>query len=463
VKFPIPGDWDGESWCRWAVCWPDSEQWEGFLRGLLTLPQRGWTWDERSGSILDVQQIGREIFAENLPLVGVIMACNDTELAEAFQNIAIALGDISVSLTTSAQLTANAACCDNQGSGGAGASDPPFSPNDGGGDPETDPPPEGFESWEEFYHDKCAISWHILENLRHDLGEMAIMNIGNMSLSGFGAIIAISFATPIPFDDIIAIAGLLLTIAYEIVLATALSLLNDHEGELVCELYNGTTSDLSRSAFLSRFGEFADSAGIEPVETFAIKTLMAYMLNSQVTNQLYEKDLTRNWTERDCSDCVACEEFYYEFEGSLDGFDEIGVLADCFELTLNGSCSLSHDGGVLFANVSGGAPNPNGAFGHVGSVGYVVTDEANIEVTLRTSGASNLYIDFVIEFDDDSCLWGTLSNNDAASEEFHGLSQSLAAHAGKTIVSLSFYLASATAGGDGAFLVEFEKIGFFCV
>ena len=305
MKFPIPNDWDGESWCRWAVCWPDSELWRGFLRGLLTLPQRGRTWDERSGSIFGVQAIGREITEANLPLVGVIMACNDEELATAFQNIAIALGDISVSLTTNARLTASAGCCENQGSAGAGESDPPPMETPGSeGSPAIDPPPDGFSSWEEFFTQKCAIATDIVKQLERDLGSMSIINFGSISLTGLASLITLVIATPIPFDDIIAIAGLLAAVAAEIILTTALDIVNTNETELICELYNGTTSESSRSMFLSKFGDLVNDGVSDPVEAFAIKALMAYMIGASVTNRLYFKDLTRIWEGGDCSSCV---------------------------------------------------------------------------------------------------------------------------------------------------------------
>lgn len=445
----IPSDWLGE-YCRYAVCWPKSDAWLAVLRGVLTLPARGRFWDEHTGSITEAQEVIRQTFDNNLHLEEVIMACNDTGLAQ----IASAL-----------MLLAQNQCCGEGGqgigSGGAGSTEPALNPTLEG-DPLTDEPPEGFETWEEFYHDKCAIAWDILEKLRHDIGEMAIMNIANMSLSGFGAIIAISFATPIPFDDIIAIAALLLAVAWEIVLATTLSILNDNEEELVCELYNGQSSGLCRDATLSKFGSFCDSAGIDPIETFAMKTLMAYMLNPMVTNRLFTKDLTRIWTTKDCSNCVQCEELTFEFEdSSTDGFVTVESLPDCFELTLNGTAILSSLDGVLTVGVASGSPNPNGAFGLTG-LSYPVKDNSNIQVTVRVSGAGSAYIDGIVLFEDDTCSWFTFSNNHGASGSFAGISSDLSASDGKTITEVYIFLSSSNDGGDG-FTVEFENIQFFCV
>lgn len=68
MKIPIPDDWqpDGEYVCV-EIRWPNSPLWIAILTGFLSLPAYGYFWDERSGTITDVQQIGRAIFDLNFP------------------------------------------------------------------------------------------------------------------------------------------------------------------------------------------------------------------------------------------------------------------------------------------------------------------------------------------------------------------------------------------------------------
>lgn len=68
MKIPIPDDWDGESWECYQIQWPKSDKWLGQLLGALSLYSRGRYWDEATGSILDVQAVGRAIFDRNYPL-----------------------------------------------------------------------------------------------------------------------------------------------------------------------------------------------------------------------------------------------------------------------------------------------------------------------------------------------------------------------------------------------------------
>lgn len=67
VQLPIPNDWDGETWECVQIQWPSSDKWFALLAGLVTSPLRGRFWDERTGTITDVQAVGREIDFRNLP------------------------------------------------------------------------------------------------------------------------------------------------------------------------------------------------------------------------------------------------------------------------------------------------------------------------------------------------------------------------------------------------------------
>jgi len=70
MKMPIPQDYEPESGLTcFKIQWPDTPFWIGILQGLITSIQLGRIWDEKTGSIIGVQAIGREIEQANLPLV----------------------------------------------------------------------------------------------------------------------------------------------------------------------------------------------------------------------------------------------------------------------------------------------------------------------------------------------------------------------------------------------------------
>jgi len=67
VKIPIPDDWNGEYSCI-EIQWPDSTLWRAILLGLIDQMAAGRLWDERTGSIRDVQEVGRAIWRANVDL-----------------------------------------------------------------------------------------------------------------------------------------------------------------------------------------------------------------------------------------------------------------------------------------------------------------------------------------------------------------------------------------------------------
>lgn len=94
--YPIPNDWDGETWGCFLIEWPLSEQWAGLLRGLVTTPVRGRFWDGSTGIITDAQAIGLDIEGRN-----PVVSCED--IAAALLLINSTLENLDVSSST--QLT----------------------------------------------------------------------------------------------------------------------------------------------------------------------------------------------------------------------------------------------------------------------------------------------------------------------------------------------------------------------
>lgn len=90
MKLPIPDDWAGEDWACIQIEWPNSPLWIAMLNGWLSQSARGRTWNEETGSILDVQKIGREIWARNRALT----SCGEGEVAQPTpEQIIIYAGD----------------------------------------------------------------------------------------------------------------------------------------------------------------------------------------------------------------------------------------------------------------------------------------------------------------------------------------------------------------------------------
>lgn len=98
--YPIPNDWAGEEWECVIVEWPNSVQWFGLLRGLITTPVRGRFWDGTTGSIIDAQNIGREIEGRN-----PVTTCED--IVTALQGIQTAVEGLELDSTLQVAIQTN--------------------------------------------------------------------------------------------------------------------------------------------------------------------------------------------------------------------------------------------------------------------------------------------------------------------------------------------------------------------
>lgn len=311
LQGTIPDDWTGD-YCRYAVCWPKSPQWEAILRGCLNLPSRGRFWDEDTGNIIGAQNVLRPTFDQNLHLRGVIMACDDGGLVD----LSAALAAIAASMRS------NDGCCgEGDGSGGAPPNAPPFTPPVDS-DPETDPPPDGFATWEEFWAAKCSIAFDIVEKLERDLGTLAIVEWGSAGAEAITASLLIILITPIPAAAIIALVFFLLTVTAVVVVASALSIVVENEEDFICALYRGVSSESSRNDFLVLFNSLADTAIADPIERFAAEQVISYMLSSVSTNRLYSLDGTITYPEKDCQACAEpCVDCIRRYDKDLNPMD----------------------------------------------------------------------------------------------------------------------------------------------
>lgn len=301
MEMPIPDDWDGESFCRWAVCWPDSDQWKAILYGLIEMPHQGRFWDFSTGHFLTVREQFKPSYDYNFVLKEVIMACGDNGL----QEIAAAIRSLSIAVT--AQAAASANCC-GQGSAGQGDIPVPHNPIEES-DPEVDPPPDGFESWGDYFTNKCSVATDIVTTLQADIGRMTTINLVGITLTALIPVLIGLLLTPVPGDEIAVIAGILLGV---LTLGSAMldnisDTINAHFQELVCALYNASSSASAEADFEAAFAGAWVAEGYDTTPySISAKSLINSMVGSASTNRLFENQTDRILPLGDCTGCV-CE------------------------------------------------------------------------------------------------------------------------------------------------------------
>lgn len=308
MKFPIPQDWDNESWCSWAVCWPDSEHWAGLLRGFLTLPQRGWTWDEKSGVLLDVIDIGKEITVRNLPLEGCVMGCNDDNLASALNNIAIAI-------STSNSASAQANCC-GTAENSVSNSIQNFVSQPVGGNPipvygsepsaTLDPGdiPVGYATLEEYDADKCrkanSLINAVIASLRA-LGAITTFNFTGLTVVVLMAISGVLVVAP-PLIPIL-IGGIILLSVSIHVLDDAADEIEANKQEWVCTLYEGDNTEGIIGNLADLIDTLVGVIGVTGPVGGAVKLVILVLLNGDNINKLLSNAPMLGITEIDCNAC----------------------------------------------------------------------------------------------------------------------------------------------------------------
>lgn len=306
----IPDDWLGE-YCRYAVCWPNSEQWLAVLRGVLTLPARGRFWDEHTGNILEAQSVIRETFDTNLHLQGVIMACNDTEMVASFNAIASAI-------RYAADRDFAKACCElgGVGSGGiVGIVTPPVSGVDvpiyGTQPPAELPPgetfPEGFESLEEWDTHKCSVANVIMDGVIATLQGLATLNLLNVNVLGVLVIAAVSGFLVFPPSAIpVMVATLIALAASQALLIAAKNYLIDNREEWVCMLYGATSVSQLIGILSDTMDTLIAFIGTSGPIGAAVKLVLMLLFNGDALNQLFDVNADYQYPDADCSSCDDC-------------------------------------------------------------------------------------------------------------------------------------------------------------
>lgn len=327
MKLPIPQDWDGTAWCRYAICWPSSEEWLAILRGFVTLPQRGRTWDERTGSILGVQEVGREITAQNLPLREVIMACGDAGLSD----IAIAIQALATATNRMAELQ----CCSDlqidihggvqgQITQGSGEIIPIYGSQPPQDMPSGEFPPE-YPNEEAYLLDKCRKANMIADGFIASLQNIAAF--GTFNAISLVVLItgAIAFGIIFPPSIIpMAITVLMILTGSLVLVAQLASLLIENREEVVCILYEGDSAEV----IIDRLADLIDIliTGIPAAGkiAWALKSLFLFLANTDTLNQLFGGVPGQGYPDADCSGCgSSCELGFNTIQGTPTGSGDL--------------------------------------------------------------------------------------------------------------------------------------------
>jgi len=498
MKLMIPPDWDGVTWKKHCICWPDSPLWRGVLWGFISLPARGRTWDEKTGSILAIQSIGREIVALNIPsdceeIPGPVGPAGPEGPAgpqgpagpegpqgpagpegpagtpggpagpqgpagpEGPQGPAGPEGPAGPTGATgpagpTGATGATGPAGPTGATGPAGECDCP-GPGEG---PVIDipEPPAGTNRRCQSATGVVLFFKYLLDTIEPGLqGATALVVLVGSIVAVMAFLGSVGLATPL----ILAFAAALLGLgAFSVDAVFTPEVLARLKCILYCCLPESGVYDQNAVGCAVADCDAESGVAWPIISLFLQLAGPSGLTNCQAAMMPFASDCS----DCDCEfDCVPLE---FGFETGVEGFVSVNSLPGCASLTLNGVASLATDGGVLFVNVAGGSPFPNGALANL-NLDVPIGSNTVLEADLKVSDPfGNCYIDFVLRFDDGGCLWGTLDSNFPALADFSTASASLASSAGKRIVELYIYLSSSLATDDFEFEIQFQRIAFVC-
>lgn len=260
-----------------------------------------------------------DLAVEELSMTG----CDDLitavgEVSTQIQGIGLQMGDLSISLLEQNQT----ACCSSYGSV------PPDSVEDEG-DPEGDPAPDGFESWEDYFDYKCEAANKIVDDWISTIGNLASLSgvLGAISAIAIGLFLQTSLLSGLLVG--LMVVGFSSGVAAAIVIGTLVALvaggvglfayfldlagdMEEAKEQIICDLWGATSVGDAIALLLAFTSDVALGLTYDPADDDAlfqasVSTIASAILRAAVFNSLFELDTeVQGYAgEVDCGvDCV---------------------------------------------------------------------------------------------------------------------------------------------------------------
>jgi len=237
-------------------------------------------------------------------------------------------------------------CCPSgstTGSRGTGSSQPPLNTYDQAETPTT--PPPGFDDMQQYWAHKCLAANDIINNLISDLqGLSGVVYSGATPVGIVGALV-LFLLTPIPFDELIALAAYLIYSAYSYTFLSQMSgAIDDGRADLLCTLYDSPSAEVAQTNFLSALEAISEAQGWAVGTPEWVMGAIDYMLGAAVYNVMFENIPTVS-TQADCDNC-ACTPLAEPITidtgyGTLVSFED-GVMTVAAQQTSGYGCGITY-------------------------------------------------------------------------------------------------------------------------
>jgi hypothetical protein len=205
---------------------------------------------------------------------------------------------------------------------------PPSAGNTSGLDPATDPPPEGYDTWEEYYTDKCQKANYVADSLISTITNISFLSVVNEIGLAALLIAAAVGAVVLPIAAIPVIVGLLLANSTLIAaLGLVGSYMSDHREDLVCGLFLSENSGDAVDVFAGFIDEALAAVVVATELHPAIRTIALIIASTDAINKLWDATVKVEYANADCSGCdtsQSCADFSAYDHGNITGVEDLG-------------------------------------------------------------------------------------------------------------------------------------------
>jgi hypothetical protein len=251
-------------------------------------------------------------------------AGDDLEIANALNNIAVAL-------------QAQQQCCDgpaSTGTGGSGGQE--TTPSDGVDNGSVPPSTTSFPTYNEYLTYKCNVANAIVDDADATTNAMAAIAWGSLfglPIAEIVVILAATWVTPVPGDEIIAMMAFLALWggAFQPVFDNIEQAIDNHRQSLVCALYVASDPANAKEDYLDAL---YDAIDVESTPGSLLNTVSKGVAKIFVTfdnvNKLFTEDTSRTYPTGsiDCSTCPNICEMYFADDGTIQVINGLNVSVE---------------------------------------------------------------------------------------------------------------------------------------
>lgn len=212
---------------------------------------------------------------------------------------------------------ANKPCCPTsvnvnivQGSTEGGNTTYGTKPHTGQGNAETDPPPDGFETWEQFNTYKCQAANWVADSLIATYRNLGVLQLSTIAIGSVAVGAALGgLITFIPPAAIVLLIGGLVGLGISLTVVNAVGdWLSDHRDDVVCMLYGSGSTTAAIDGFWGLVNEALEEITVAASVVSWVKQVTLALLTTDLLETLFTNSLQANYPDADCSNCDDIQE-----------------------------------------------------------------------------------------------------------------------------------------------------------